>query len=77
MTERLIQHITTLVALVALSLGVACTPAYTPQPNGVSFSTGETVAHTTTQQFLSIASEYAWTIEIDSLSPEGAEGWCS
>lgn len=77
MTERLIQHIATLVALVALSLGVACTPAYTPQPNGVSFSTGETVAHTTTQQFLSIASEYAWTIEIDYLSPEGAEGWCS
>lgn len=77
MTERLIQHIATLVALVALSLGVACTPTYTPQPNGVSFSTGETVAHSSTQQFLSIASEYAWTIEIDYLSPEGAEGWCS
>ncbi len=77
MLIRLIRHLATLVALAAFSLGVACTPAYTPQPNSVSFSTGETVAHTTTQQFLSIASEYAWTIEIDYLSPEGAEGWCS
>ncbi len=77
MLIKLIRHLATLVALVVLSLGVACTPAYTPQPNSVSFSTGETVAHSSTQQFLSIASEFAWTIEINYLAPEGVNGWCS
>ena len=77
MATRYIQRLATLVVSVALTLTTACFPYQPPQPNSVTLSAGETVAHSTAQQFISIASEYAWTIEIDYLAPDGVEGWCS
>ncbi len=77
MITRHIQRLATLVALVALTLTTACFPPLNPQPNVVTLGVGETVAHSTTKQFITIASEYAWSIEIDYLTPEGTEGWCS
>jgi endonuclease G len=66
----------TLMAVVAATLLAACTP--TPiTPSNAYFSVGETVGHATKQQFLSITSEYAWTISIDYIAPEGESGWCT
>ena len=63
-------------ALLGVACIVACTPVQTV-PNVVVLNVGETVSHSTTQQFVSIASEVAWTIEVEYLAPEGVEGWCS
>lgn len=66
---------TTLLSALVVTLTIACTT--TPQiPNSAQFSVGETVSHTTKQQFLSITSEYAWTISIDYREPEGVTDWC-
>ena len=46
-------------------------------PNVVTFGTGESVSHTTKYQFLSIASDFAWSIDVEYLAPEGATDWCS
>ena len=63
-------------ALLGVVCIVACTPVQTV-PNVVTLNVGETVTHSTAQQFVSIASEVAWTIEVEYLAPEGVEGWCS
>lgn len=69
------QILSTLLSVVVATLAIAC--ATTPQiPNSAKFSVGETVGHTTKQQFLSITSEYAWNITIDYRSPEGESDWC-
>ena len=78
MTTNNIFHKLTLVAVLALMFGTACTTfSSNPQEDAVVLNVGETVAHTVKQQFVSIATDSAWTIEVDYLSPEGVEGWCS
>ena len=64
-------------AVVAVSAmaATACTPT-SHNPNVVMFGTGETVGHTTKSQFISIASDFAWSIELEYLAPEGESGWC-
>ena len=77
MTTRNIFRKLTLVAVVAITaIGTACT-SHTPQPDAVVLYVGETVDYTVQHQFVSIATEATWTIEVDYLSPEGVEGWCS
>lgn len=67
---------TTLVVAVATLLMVGCS-FYSTEPNEVSFDTGATVGHSTKYQFISIASELAWRIEVEYLAPESESGWCS
>ncbi len=64
-------------AVVAVSAmaATACTPT-SHNPNVVMFGTGETVGHTAKSQFISIASDFAWSIELEYLAPEGESGWC-
>lgn len=47
------------------------------ESNAVRFTVGEVVGHTIKQQGVAITSNEAWTIEVDYLTPEGSEGWCS
>ncbi len=65
--------------MAAAVIATACTfISSTPTiPNKVIFGIGETVASTVKYQFLSIASEQEWSIDIEYLAPEGVEGWCS
>lgn len=68
--------ITTLVAIATTLVVGGCTP--TPEnPNVVVFDIGEVVGYNTKFQFISIASDLEWSIDIDYLAPEGEEEWCS
>ena len=76
-----LQNISTkwILVVVATLVAVAqsgCTPVV-HNPNVVHFGVGETVAHTTKQQFISIATDLAWSITIDYVAPEGEGNWCS
>lgn len=76
-----LQNISTkwILVVVATLVAVAqsgCTPVV-HNPNVVHFGVGETVAHTTKQQFISIATDLEWSITIDYVSPEGEGNWCS
>lgn len=71
-----IRRFVYLVALVMACGATACTPT-SHNPNIVSFGTGETVGHATTYQFLSIASDFAWSIGIEYVAPEGESDWCN
>lgn len=75
-----ISRLATMVMAMAVAvMAAACTfLSSTPtMPNDVTFGTGATLASSDQYQFLSIASEQEWSIDIEYLTPEGVEGWCS
>lgn len=64
------------IAYVLILLCIAACTAEQSEPNTVNFSVGETVGHATKQQFLSIATEQAWSISVEYLTPEDVADWC-
>lgn len=64
------------VAFTMALMVVGCTTT-THNPNVVNFGIGDNVGHNIKQQFLSIASDVAWTITIEYLQPDDATDWCN
>lgn len=64
-----------LAALLMTFVGVGCTATST-NPNVALFSVGDTVGAASKQQFISIATDHEWSIEVEYTAPEDLVGWC-
>lgn len=71
-----IRRLITYLAVATIALWATACNSLSHNPNVVSFGTGATVGYTTKNQFLSIATDFAWSIDIEYISPEGASDWC-